>query len=162
MKRKTKALFVGLLAMIMSTSFISCDQAYGGGLLGGNGGQSTEIDVTYQIVLSGQSEEKITMVEIKVLTLEGQCTLMDVMEKAKQAGDLSFEVSNGMVTSINGVANPADWSKCWILFTSDAEMSNTAWGTITYNDVTLGSAVVGADALDILAGETYVWSYQSL
>lgn len=160
MKRKTKLLFVGILAIMMSTSFISCDQAYGGGLFGGNdgGGQG---EVTYQIVFSGASEEEITTVEIKVLTLEGGCTLMQVMEKAKQNGDLTFETSEGMITSINGLANPADWSKCWMLFTSDAEMSNTAWGTITYNDATLGSAVVGADALDVLAGETYVWSYQS-
>ena len=59
MKRKTKLLFVGILAIMMSTSFISCDQAYGGGLFGGNdgGGQG---EVTYQIVFSGASEEEIT------------------------------------------------------------------------------------------------------
>ena len=30
---------------------------------------------------------------------------------------------------------------------------------IEYNGKTLGSAIVGAEALDVMAGEIYVWEY---
>jgi hypothetical protein len=83
------------------------------------------------------------------------------MERAKTDGDLTYEISGGMVTSIEGKANAADFSACWMLYTSDVEMSNAEWGTITVGEKTLGSAIVGAEALPIVAGELYVWSYQS-
>jgi hypothetical protein len=161
MKRKTKLLFVGILAIMMSTSFISCDQAYGGGLLGGNGGGEVDSLADFEYELASGELDGAPCVSITVTSVAKKTMLTEVMEKAKQNGDFTFEMSDGMITSINGLANPADWSKCWMLFTSDAEMSNTAWGTITWNGATYGSAVVGADALDVVAGETYVWYYQS-
>lgn len=164
MKRKRKLLLVGILAIMTSFSFIGCDQAYGGGLFGGNGGGNGDevsnlSDFSYELT-SGELEG-VPYVAITVTSVAKRTMLTDVMEKAKEKGDFTYEMSGGMITSINGVANPADWSKCWMLYTSDAEMSNTAWGTITWNGETYGSAVVGADALDVIAGATYVWSYQS-
>lgn len=86
---------------------------------------------------------------------------MSVMEELQADGAMNFTVQSGMVTSINGKANPADFSSCWMLYTSDTEMSNTAWGEIDYNGGKLGSAVLGADALPVAEGEIYVWYYQS-
>ena len=54
-----------------------------------------------------------------------------------------------------------DFSHCWMLYTSDGEMSNAAWGEIEYNGEKLGSAVLGADALPVLEGQVYVWYYQA-
>ena len=101
-------------------------------------------------------------VEISVSDLgTSKWTLIDVMERAKTDGDLTFEISGGMVTSIEGKANAADFSACWMLYTSDAEMSNTEWGTITIGEKTLGSAIVGAEALPVVVGVLYVWDYQT-
>ena len=82
------------------------------------------------------------------------------MNDLKEDGKIEFSISGGMVTSIHGVENDADYNPCWMLYTTDGEMSNTAWGTITYGDETLGSAVLGAEALVVAEGEIYVWSYQ--
>ena len=102
-----------------------------------------------------------TMVAIRVLKTEGEETLMSVMEALQEEGAMRFIVQAGMVTSINGKANPVDFSSCWMLYTSDAELSNSEWGELDYNDEKLGSAVVGADVLPVAEGEVYVWFYQS-
>ena len=58
--------------------------------------------------------------------------LIDYMNQLSQKGELACTISNGMITSINGIENPADFSSCWMLYTSDAENSNAAWGTVEY------------------------------
>ena len=96
-------------------------------------------------------------------SLEGKTDmlLIDFMSQLKEKGELKFGISDGMVTSINGIDNPEDWSSCWMLYTSDAENSNTAWGTVEYEGKTYGSAISGAEALKIKAGELYIWVFQS-
>ena len=66
-----------------------------------------------------------------------------------------------MVSSVEGKENAADGSACWMLYTSDAEMSNKEWGTITYEGNTYGSAILGAESLQVSAGQYYVWSYDA-
>ena len=101
-----------------------------------------------------------TRVVISVGDIGGNATLLDCMEHlSKLYEDFTFTMKSGMVTSINGVENTEDFSSCWMVYTSDAEMANAAWGTIDYNGATLGSAVVGADALTVITGEIYVWEY---
>ena len=39
-------------------------------------------------------------------------TLVDYMNSLKDDGQLTFEINNGMVSSVNGIDNPADWSGC--------------------------------------------------
>ena len=88
-------------------------------------------------------------------------TLMDYMSKLKENGELNFEISNGMITSINGVENPADYSSCWMLYTSDADNANAAWGTVEYEGKEYGSAISGAETLKIKADQLYIWVYKS-
>ena len=102
-----------------------------------------------------------TMVAIRVWKTEGEETLMTVMEALQEEGQMSFTVKAGMITSVNGKENPADFSSCWMLYTSDEEMSNTAWGEIDYDGGKLASAVFGADTLPVAEDEIYVWYYQS-
>ena len=64
-----------------------------------------------------------------------------------------------MITSLNGKANTAN--SFWMLYTTDGEMANSEWGTIAFEGLVLGSAVLGAEALTVAVGEYYVWSYQS-
>jgi hypothetical protein len=99
-------------------------------------------------------------VEIYIDELNNEnLTLIDVMEQAKQSGELIYEISAGMVTSIEGLSNTPDFQSCWMLYTSDVEMSNVEWGTIMVGKETLGSAIVGAEDLPIIAGGLYVWDY---
>ena len=58
--------------------------------------------------------------------------LIDYMNDLISEGKLTCTISNGMVTSINGIENPADYSSCWMLYTSDAENANASWGTVEY------------------------------
>ena len=86
-------------------------------------------------------------------------TLEEFMSAAKKEGKLEYEISNGMITSINGIANPADYSYCWMLYTDDADNSNEAWGVITYKEKTYASASLGATDLKIKKGCVYIWVY---
>ena len=88
-------------------------------------------------------------------------TLLAFMEELKAEDKISFEISNGMVTSINGKANAGDYSACWMLYTSDSENANDAWGIVIYEDKQYGSAMLGAETLVVKEGETYIWWYQS-
>ena len=87
--------------------------------------------------------------------------LIDYMNKLISEGKLTCKIENGMVTSINGIDNPADFSSCWMLYTSDAENANSAWGTVEYDGKEYGSAVSGAEVLKIKPDQLYIWVYQS-
>ena len=87
--------------------------------------------------------------------------LIDYMNDLVESGELTCTVSDGMVTSINGIENPADFSSCWMLYTSDTENANAAWGTVEYEGVEYGSAISGAEMLTIKPGQLYIWVFQS-
>ena len=140
MKRKMHALFTLLLTVIMSVCMlVACDM---------KGSAKAEI-----------VEKTENMVVIKVNETEGFATLLDAMNYLKNEGELTFEIVGGMISSIEGKSNPADFSSCWMLFTSDEEMSNAEWGTTTYNGNTYASAILGAESLTVSAGEYYVLEY---
>ena len=105
-------------------------------------------------------ESTENVVVITVEEVKDAKSLMDVMEQAKADEKLAFEVSNGMITSINGKVNPADWSYCWMVYTSDTSMANTEYGTYEYEGQILGGAVLGVEALPVVDGGIYVWVYQ--
>lgn len=89
-------------------------------------------------------------------------TLLEYMQHLKQDGELQFEADGtGMITAINGIANPQDWSCCWMLYTSDADNSNDGWGKAEYNGKIYGSAILGASDLIVKADNIYIWVYQS-
>ncbi len=101
-------------------------------------------------------------VVITVNEADEGATLLAVMETLQEEGKLTFTMdATGMVTSIEGASNAADWSACWMLYTSDDELSNTEWGTVEYNGEVYASAVLGANALLVSEGEIYLWSYQA-
>ena len=122
-------------------------------------GCKNESNGTGKRVVSVTSEP--TLCAIYCEETDGKSMLIAAMEDLQTGGKLTFESSGGMIVSINGQANAEDFSACWMLFTTDAELSNTAWGTVEYAGKTLGSAIVGAEALPLKAGEYYVWVYQS-
>ena len=139
-----KKLLSLLLVVVGAFALVCCGQS--------NGEAKTVVAV---------AKEENTVVII-VEELAGTATLLAVMEDLREEGKLTFAADlSGMVQSIEGKENPADWSACWMLYTSDEEMANTDWGTIEYEGVVYGSAILGARALEVVAGATYIWSYQT-
>lgn len=143
MKRKTNILFSIVLSLVCALCLFAC-------------GGKDKSNLKCALIESTQTRVVISVEEQGL-----NCTLLDCMEMLRQSqdNDLDFTFANGMITSINGVENPADFSSCWMLYTSDAEMANTAWGTTEYDGQTLGSAVVGVNELDVISGAIYVWVY---
>lgn len=95
------------------------------------------------------------------MQITSNSTLVDYMESLKDDGKLDFEISGGMVSSVNGIENPTDWSSCWMLYTDDIGNANYAWGEIEFNGKVYGSSIFGAEMLKIKDGCVYIWVYQS-
>ena len=110
-----------------------------------------------------QESDTYIVLNVTEESLNGQTdkVLIDYMDDLAKKGELVCTIADGMVTSINGIANAADYSSCWMLYTSDTENANSAWGTIEYNGTEYGSAISGAETLKIKAGQLYIWVYQS-
>ena len=123
------------------------------------------------VLLSGCQKEPLvikdsdTYIVIKTTekALDGKTDmhLIDYMSQLKEKGELEFGISDGMITSINGIDNPADWSSCWMLYTSDADNANAAWGTVEYEGNVYGSAISGAQDLIVKADQLYIWVFKS-
>lgn len=103
-----------------------------------------------------------TTIVIRCEETDGETTLADYMAELKTAGEIEFTTKDGMITSINGIENPADYSSCWMLYTSDADNANSAWGTVLYKDVEYGSAILGAESLKMKEGCIYIWAFKEM
>ena len=86
-------------------------------------------------------------------------TLMDLMQEKAAEGEFTYTVADGMITSINGIENPAVWSYCWMIYTTDSEFSVVAYGQYKLNGTVYTSAAVGAEVLPVKGGEKYLWVY---
>ncbi len=104
-----------------------------------------------------------TEIIIVVESVEGDAKLIDAMKALQEEGKLSFVADGqGMIQSINGKENAADWSQYWSLYISDAELSDMTYG-IERNGQQLGFSNFGAESLPVATGGVYVWLYyQSL
>ena len=90
--------------------------------------------------------------------LEGK-TLKDYMDHLVGNGELTYVIADGMITEINGTKNGLN--SYWMLYTDDAENSNTAWGTYEVGGKTYASAALGAAELTLKDGCTYIFTYQT-
>ena len=141
MKRKILSLFLVIFSLFC---LVACDKENNTGAL------------SCEVVL-----EESTRVVISVSDKDGSFTVLDCMELLQEKGEISYKISSGMITEINGKENTADFSSCWMLYTPDTEMSNSEWGTIDCDGKTLASAIVGADTLTVISGGVYIWEYQT-
>lgn len=141
MKRKILSLFLVIFSLFC---LVACDKENNTGAL------------SCEVVL-----EESTRVVISVSDKDGSFTVLDCMELLQEKGEIYYKISSGMITEINGKENATDFSSCWMLYTSDTEMSNAEWGTIEYDGKTLASAIVGADTLTVISGGVYIWEYQT-
>ena len=102
-------------------------------------------------------KESDDYVVITATSVEENTTLAEYMQ---QSNSDMFVIENGMVVSINGLSNAQDWSACWMLYTDDADVSDTAY-SIEYTGKIYGSALYGAESLTVKSGKTYIWIYQT-
>ena len=100
-----------------------------------------------------------TQIVISVNEVEEGTTLIAVMAELKANNALSYEIANGMITSLNGKTTAAN--EFWGLYTSDAELSNTEWGTAEYEGKTYGSAMFGAETMPVISNGIYIWKLSS-
>ena len=78
-------------------------------------------------VIKETDEKIIITVSSKQMELTDSTTLLEYMQSLKEDGEFEFEIVSGMITSINGIENPADWSSCWMLYTNDTERLGNRW-----------------------------------
>ena len=126
------------------------------------GNTTDEVSVSFQeqVKIAAVEEKSEDVLAIRVTDAEKDKKLIEVMQALRTDEQLTFtQDSQGMVIAINGKENAADWSGCWMLYTSDEEFSSIEWGVYEYHGAALGSAVFGADALPVVNGEIYVWVY---
>ncbi len=143
---KRKSFFTLFLVLVFPMCFFAC-------------GKKGNVNVD-KITLSVGATEEYVAIFVEEDAVGDNVTVLTVMNALKEAGKLSYVEAGGMITEINGKKNAASFNPCWMLYTSDTEMANTEWGTYTYAETTLGSAILGADVLTVKGGETYVWVYQ--
>ncbi len=118
----------------------------------------TQIGVEF--IREEDGELRAAVISIKNAELEKGTTLVDVMETLKDERTFVYTFSQGMLTELNGKKNGDGYY--WMLYTSDSERANTAWGSYEYKGQALGSATVGAESLPAKDGKVYVWAYQSV
>ena len=141
MKRIKLFLLACVLFVLCVAGFTACDK------------EDADVDCT----LVSASDTRVVIVIDEV---EGKPVLLDAMKELREDRELSFTYYDGMITEINGVANGTN--DYWMIYTSDKKMASTEWGTIEYNGITLGSAVVGVKDLPVVTNGIYVWVYQSV
>lgn len=86
-------------------------------------------------------------------------SLKDFMDYLQDNEKFTYSIDNGMVTAINGKSNTS--KSYWMLYTSDTENANQAWGAFEHEGTVYGSAVLGAETLPVKEGCIYVWAYQT-
>ena len=103
MKRKITSIIVSFLFVVMAIFTVSCKDG----------------------------EVLPVAIDLTNATVEEGATLLDIMEDLQKEKALTFEIANGMITSINGTATAPTFNPCWMLYTSDDDpaVSNSAWGT---------------------------------
>lgn len=114
------------------------------------------------LALAGCHTSSVTAdvdVVIRATAEQDGMTLLAVMEELQEEGELSFTVSDGMITELNGTKQTL--SSYWMLYTNDQENANEQWGTCEYEGEVLGSATLGAGELAVKADCVYLWSFES-
>lgn len=130
-KKSWLALLICTIAMLFGVAFTACSK---------NAVDANDERVAITVVGATENE-----------------SLLEYMQTLQNEGKLSFTIDNGMVTSINGISQTTN--TFWMLYTSDSDNANAAWGTCEYENQTLGSATLGAESLKVKEGFIYVWVF---
>jgi hypothetical protein len=134
--KKTIKLLALILTFVMAFTFVGCKR------------NPVTVD----------EDSVIITANFKDYDIEGK-TLLEFMEILKGEEKLTYEISEGMITSVNGKANTLN--TFWMIYTDDESNYNFDWGTLEYKGKTYGSAIYGASELPLTDGATYILVYQT-
>ncbi len=116
---------------------------------------------TDNLVIKESDEYIVITISSEQMEIDKNSKLIDYMHSLKEDGLLDFEVTGGMITAVNGIKNPSDWSSCWMLYTDDEEFSSQVYGTVEYNGKIYQSAILGAESLPVKDGAVYIWIFKA-
>lgn len=114
----------------------------------------------------GKGTAKVTVLEneeellvIRADETKEDVSLENVLQNLKKSGKIQYEISNGMITSING--HTATGNEYWFIYTSlktykGVSYSDMTWGTYTYDGTDYASAAFGVDGLPMIKGNLYI------
>lgn len=140
MKRKCISLFLSLFSFICALCFTACGKT-----------------ATANVLLSREDR-----VVISITTANDGAKLIDALQQLKENNQLDFEISGGMIVSVNGkenVVESANSGYSWMIYTSNGELSYPEYGSKTYENTVCYSAAFGAEGLAVQVGETIILSY---
>ena len=86
-------------------------------------------------------------------------TLKDYMDYLVRDGVLTYSLNGTLLNTVNGVSNGLN--SYWMIYTDDAENSDTTWGTLEKDGKTYASAMYGICDMPIKDGCTYILTYQT-
>jgi len=150
---KTKKFIVGImtvLSLALCVFFAACGKK--------------KSDGTYNYTATIAKNDKETLIFTAGEEADGTKSAYDYLVKFKADGKITFEISDGMITSLNGTT--PEGNSFWAIYTTLTEKDGTAystadWGTYTYEDKTASSAAFGATELPVYAGELYIFALSS-
>lgn len=96
----------------------------------------------------------------EVLALTDSTTLVDYLSAMQEKGLITYEIANGMITSVNGKEQKGTYY--WMIYTSDSAQSDAAWGEWEYDGKKYASASLGAESLIVKADYAYFLAYHSV
>ncbi len=98
-------------------------------------------------------------ITVDAQNVEEGATLREYMDYLQSRDELTYEIKDGMLISING--KKGNSNTYWMLYTSDSTHANDEWGTCIFQEKTYGSATLGANELPVKDGCLYIWYLQS-
>ena len=140
MKRKCISLFLSLFSLICALCFTACGKT-----------------ATANVLLVQEDT-----VVISITTVNDGAKLIDALGQLQETSKLDFEISGGMIVSVNGkenVVESANSGYSWMIYTSNSELSYPEYGSKTYENTVCYSAAFGAEGLAVQVGETVILSY---
>lgn len=113
------------------------------------------VGCTKHVVIDGD----YVVITVDADKVEQNSNLKAYMDYLVQEGQLEYEISDGMIVSIDGKTGGTN--QYWMLYTSDTANANDDWGTCEYDGRTYGSATLGAEELVVKDGCVYIWYLQT-
>ncbi len=136
MKKTIRRICLLMLTCIVAFGLVACKKS-----------KNVKIDGDFVVIVADQEK------------FEQGDTLKSYMELLQEEGQFTFVISDGMVTSIDGKSGGAN--EYWMLYTDDEANANEAWGICEYDGKTYKSVTLGAEALEVKDGCTYIWYLQA-
>lgn len=106
-------------------------------------------------------ENKEGILVIRADETKEDVSLEDVMNNLKKSGEIQYEISDGMVVSVNGRAANSANREFWALYTSLADYNGVAYSdaeyySYTYGQTLCGTSSYGVGGLPMIEGNLYI------